>query len=232
MNGVKKYAVIVAGGKGSRMGAAVPKQFLPLHGMPMLCYPVRAFAEAVPGIHLILVLPADQVGSAHTVLRSYLGGINVSIVAGGDTRYHSVQNGLKLIDEEGIVFVHDGARPVISGKLIQHCLAHTIIHGSAIPAIPVTESMRLLDGENSKPVVREHLRVIQTPQTFSTNILLPAFRQEFQHYFTDEATVVEASGQKVHRVEGERENIKVTTPEDMIVAEALLKQHRELLLKM
>jgi 2-C-methyl-D-erythritol 4-phosphate cytidylyltransferase len=225
MSEVKKYAVIVAGGKGVRMGSAIPKQFLPLHGKPMLCYALQAFAEAIPGISLILVLPEGQVGSANTVLRSYLSGINVAIVAGGETRYHSVQNGLKLVHDDGIVFVHDGARPVISERLILHCQDEAIAHGSAVPAIQVTESIRLVDGDGSRTVSRDHLRIIQTPQTFRTDIILPAFRQAYVPEFTDEATVVEAHGANVNLVEGERENIKVTTPEDMILVEALLREH-------
>ena len=223
MVNIKKYAVIVAGGKGTRMGAAVPKQFLPLLGKPLLCYPIEAFALAIPGIHLILVLPPDQLRSAQIVLRSYIGGVDVTIVAGGETRYHSVQNGLKEVKDDGVVFVHDGARPLISGELILRCFMQAIEKGSAIPSIPVTESMRIVEDGNSKPVNREQVRIIQTPQTFNTSIILPAFEQNYQTSFTDEATVVEAYGEKVHLIDGARDNVKVTTPEDMLIAEVLLK---------
>ncbi len=225
MSECMKYAVIVAGGKGLRMGSSVPKQFLPLLGKPLLCHPIEAFANAIPGIRLILVLPKDQVGSAQTVLRSYLGGIKVITVAGGETRYQSVQNGLKEIKNDGVVFIHDGARPIISESFILNCYEQAIEKGSAIPAVPITESMRIVDGDDSSPLNRDQLRIIQTPQTFRTEIILPAFKQEYSPSFTDEATVVEAFGTKVHLIEGMPDNIKVTTPYDMVIAEALLKEH-------
>ncbi len=220
-----KYAVIVAGGQGLRMGTSIPKQFLPLHGKPMLCYAIEAFANAFDDIELILVLPADQVGSAQTVLRSYIGGIDVVTVAGGETRYHSVQNGLKKIKNDGVVFIHDGARPLISKELILRCYNQAIELGSAIPVIPMAESMRIVGGGVSKPLNREQLRIVQTPQTFRTELILPAFKQEFNASFTDEATVLEAFGTPVHLVNGMYNNMKVTTPNDMIIAEALLKDH-------
>ncbi len=222
MGEIKKYAVIVAGGQGIRMGSVIPKQFLPLLGKPMLCHAIESFAQAMPGIHLILVLPANQVGSAQTVLRSYIGNIDVTTVAGGETRYHSVQNGLKQITGEGVVFVHDGARPLISGELIMRCYEQAIEKGSAVPVIPLVESARIVDGEQSKPLDRENLRIVQTPQTFRTEVILPAFRQAYIPSFTDEATVLEAYGTTVHLIDGMPDNIKVTTPNDMIVAEALL----------
>ncbi len=222
MGEIKKYAVIVAGGQGIRMGSVIPKQFLPLLGKPMLCHAIESFAQAMPGIQLILVLPENQVGSAQTVLRSYIGNIDVTTVAGGETRYHSVQNGLKQITGEGVVFVHDGARPLISGELIMRCYEQAKEKGSAVPVIPLVESARIVDGEQSKPLERENLRIVQTPQTFRTEVILPAFRQAYIPSFTDEATVLEAFGTTVHLVDGMPDNIKVTTPNDMIVAEALL----------
>ena len=226
MMDIKKYAVIVAGGKGTRMGAAVPKQFLLLNGKPLLCYSIEAFTQAIPGIHLILVLPPDQLQSAQTVLRTYLGNVDVTLVLGGETRYHSVQNGLKEVKDDGIVFVHDAARPLLSFDLIQRCLQQAEEKGSAIPVLPATESIRVVDDGNSKSLNRENLRIIQTPQTFNTGIILPAFEQEYQASFTDEASVVEAYGEIVHLIEGERDNIKVTTPEDMLIAEVLFKARK------
>ncbi len=223
MDGINKYAVIVAGGKGVRMGSVIPKQFLPLVGKPLLCYPIQAFAEALPDIHIILVLPADQLSSAEIVLRSYLSGINVTVVAGGETRYHSVQNGLKKVNDDGVVFVHDGARPMLQEDLIMRCYRQAVELGSAVPVVPAMESMRVRENGHSKPVNREQLCVVQTPQTFRTGIILPAFHQEFQPSFTDEATVVEAFGAEVRLVNGSHDNIKVTTPVDMLIAEALLK---------
>jgi 2-C-methyl-D-erythritol 4-phosphate cytidylyltransferase len=223
MTDIKKYAVIVAGGKGMRMGTEVPKQFLPLLGIPLMCHAVQAFAAAIPDINIILVLPEDQLGSAQTVLRSYIGKIKVTTVAGGATRYHSVANGLKMVPNDGIVFVHDGARPLISEELIIRCYKAALEKGSAIPSIPATESMRLIDDHSSTAIDREKLRVIQTPQTFKTEIILPAFKQGYKPSFTDEASVVEAYGNTVHLIDGMAENIKVTRAEDMIIAEALLR---------
>ncbi len=222
MSNIKTYAVVVAGGKGSRMGSPIPKQFLPFLGKPLLCYAIEAFAGAIPGIKIILVLPADELKSAQTVLRSYIGDINVTVVAGGDTRYHSVQNGLEKVNNDGVVFVHDGARPLISDELIQRCYKQALEKGSAIPAIPVAESMRLVEHGTSRAVNRDQLRIVQTPQTFRTELILPAFNQRYQPSFTDEATVVEAFGTPVHLIEGLHDNIKITIPEDMVIAEVLL----------
>ncbi len=225
MSDIKKYGVIVAGGQGLRMGTSIPKQFLPLHGKPMLCYAIEAFAQAFRDINLILVLPADQVGSAQTVLRSYIGNIDVTTVAGGETRYHSVQNGLKQVQNNGIVFVHDGARPLISKELILRCYSAAVESGSAVPVIPVAESMRRVTPGGSEPLNREDLRIIQTPQTFRTELILPAFQQPYDPSFTDEATVLESFGTAINLVDGMYNNIKVTTPNDLAIAEALLNDH-------
>lgn len=221
---MEKYAVIVAGGKGVRMGTALPKQFLPLLDKPVLYHTIKAFIDAYADVHLILVLPEDQISYAQIVLQAFPERIDITLVAGGETRYHSVQNGLAEVDIDAIVFVHDGVRPLVTPAMIQRCYEQAIEKGSAIPAIAVADSMRLVTEDNSKPVDREQLRIIQTPQTFRADVLLPAFAQEYQPAFTDEATVVEAYGTKVYLVEGERSNIKLTTPEDMVVAEALLKE--------
>jgi len=134
-----------------------------------------------------------------------------------------VQNGLKEVKDDGVVFVHDGARPLVSAELILRCFIQAVEKGSAIPAIPVTESMRMIADNGSKPVPREQMRIVQTPQTFNTNIILPAFEQDYQTIFTDEATVVEAYGERVHLIDGARDNVKITTPEDMLIAEVLMK---------
>ena len=223
----KKYVVIVAGGLGLRMGSIVPKQFLPLLGKPILCYAIEAFANAMPGIHQILVLPSDQVQTAQTLLRSYSNTVDVTIVVGGQTRYHSVQNGLRKVHDDGVVFVHDGVRPLISTDLIVKCYKQALEKGSAIPVMPVVESIRMIDGDVSTAVDRDKLRIIQTPQTFRTEIILPAFQQEYDPSFTDEATVVEANGTKVYLIDGMRGNIKITTPEDMTIAETLIKANRK-----
>jgi 2-C-methyl-D-erythritol 4-phosphate cytidylyltransferase len=217
-----KYAVIVAGGKGVRMGGALPKQFMPLLGKPVLYYSVNAFISAFADIKLVLVLPKDQLSYAQMVLKEFPDGIDIMIVSGGETRFHSVQNGLKAIEEDSIVFVHDGARPLVSSGLIRQCFDQALELGSAIPAVHVSESMRLIEDDDSRPVDREFMRIIQTPQVFRSDILLPAFGQEYIPSFTDEATVVEAFGIRIFLIEGEKSNIKITTPDDMVIAEALL----------
>ncbi|MEZ5015433.1 MAG: 2-C-methyl-D-erythritol 4-phosphate cytidylyltransferase [Flavipsychrobacter sp.] len=224
---MKKYAVIVAGGKGLRMDNAVPKQFLPLLGKPILYHTIKAFKDAYEDIDIILVLPQDQTSYTQMVLQSFTERIELTIVPGGATRYHSVQNGLNMVKEESIVFVHDGVRPLVTKELIQRCFDDAIAYGSAIPAVPVSDSMRLVDGGHSKPVDRSMMRAIQTPQTFKSEILLPAFRQDYQDAFTDEATVVEHLGTSVHITEGEKSNLKITTPIDMKVAEAILESRLE-----
>ena len=223
MDELRKHAVIVAGGSGSRMGNALPKQFLPLCGRPVLSYSINAFIEVFPDINIILVLPEQMLSYANIVLQTLKKPIDATIVSGGPTRFHSVKNGLRAINEPGIVFIHDGARPLIDAALLTRCLEGAIAAGSAIPAIAVAESMRMATAEGTIPVDRDQLRIIQTPQTFKTEIILPAFGQEHSTAFTDEATVLEAWGGKVSLVVGDKRNIKITTPEDMLVAEALLK---------
>ncbi|MCB0696116.1 MAG: 2-C-methyl-D-erythritol 4-phosphate cytidylyltransferase [Chitinophagaceae bacterium] len=219
-----KYAVIVAGGKGVRMGNALPKQFLPLAGKPVLYYTIKAFADAYEDMKLILVLPADQLSYTQMVLQAFPERIDIAIVTGGLTRFHSVQNGLKEVPADSVVFVHDGVRPMVSPALIKACYEQAVTKGSAIPAIPVSDSMRQVEGDKSKPVDRQYMRSIQTPQTFLSEMLLPAFEQEYSEAFTDEATVVESYGKQVYLINGERSNIKLTTPEDMLYAELMLKQ--------
>jgi 2-C-methyl-D-erythritol 4-phosphate cytidylyltransferase len=219
-----KYAVIVAGGKGLRMGNAVAKQFLPLAGKPVLYHTIKTFIDAYADIKLVLVLPEEQLSYAQMVLQAFPDRQDMTIVTGGVTRFHSVQNGLKEVNDNAIVFVHDGVRPLVSAQLIRACYEQAVEKGSAIPAIPVADSMRMVEGDNSNPVNREHMRSIQTPQTFRADILLPAFQQEYTEAFTDEATVVEAYGAQVYLIEGEKRNIKLTTPEDMMIAEIMLRE--------
>lgn len=223
-NTYKKYAIIVAGGKGVRMASTIPKQFMPLMGIPVLCHSILAFSHAFADINMILVTPADQVNGVHTILKSYIGDRKVTIVPGGETRFHSVQNGLKAIKNDGVVFIHDGVRPLVSQELIYRCYESALDHGSGVPMIPVTDSVRILDEHGvSRPVNRDNLRIVQTPQTFMTDVILPAFDRKYDPAFTDEATVLEAHGRKVYLVAGDRDNIKITTPGDMVIAETLLK---------
>ncbi len=215
------YAVITAGGQGIRMGTAMPKQFLELCGKPVLYHTIKAFIDAIPGINIILVLPAHQISYAQMVLQAFEARIDITIVAGGETRYHSVQNGISGLPENSIIMVHDGVRPLVSRELILRCYEDALLHGSAIPALTATDSMRLIQATASIPLNRDRVRVIQTPQTFRGALLLQAFRQPYNDSFTDEASVVEAAGGKVFLTEGEKRNLKITTPEDLAIAAAL-----------
>lgn len=220
-------AVIVAGGQGLRMQNAVPKQFLPINGKPILYHTISAFLTAVPGIKIVLVLPQAHFSYANMVLQHFGSGMDLTIVAGGESRFASVKNGLSETKETDIIFVHDGVRPLLSKQLILDCLAAAAVYGSAIPVVPVTDTIRQIDGEGSRTMDREVLRAVQTPQTFSGSVLLPAFEQEFRSSFTDEASVVEQYGKIVHLVNGEKSNIKITTPEDLVFAAAIQMQQNE-----
>ena len=226
--GVPKYAVVVAGGSGSRMGTALPKQFLELAGRPVLYHTLRAFVQAISNIHLILVLPPHQLSYAQMALQAFGDArLDVELVAGGETRFHSVQNGLRSVPEDAIVAVHDGVRCLATPELIRRCFAQAETLRSAIPVIPVSDSIREVEGASSNPLDRTRLRAVQTPQTFQASLLLPAYQQAWREDFTDEATVAEAFGEKVHLIEGERSNLKITTPDDLILAEAILSARAE-----
>ena len=225
---MKKYAIIVAGGSGTRMGADKPKQFLLLLGKPILWYTIDRFLAGFEAIKIILVLPVDHLMLGQQMLDTYFQGIDIEIVVGGATRFHSVQNGLKSINEPSVVFVHDGVRCLLSTDLIQRCYVQAVDKGSAIPAVAATDSIRLVDGDRHEVINRDAVRIIQTPQTFLSQILLPAFQQPYVDYFTDEATVVEANGEAGMLVEGEYENIKITRPADLIIAEQILAERSAL----
>jgi 2-C-methyl-D-erythritol 4-phosphate cytidylyltransferase len=221
---MKKFAVIVAGGSGLRMGAASPKQFLLLKGKPLLRHTIDAFLDAYHDMQVIVVLPEDYLEFGNTMIGEMIDKNRIQITTGGATRFHSVQNGLKLINEPSIIFVHDGVRSLVSKTLIQQCFEQALEKGSAIPAVAATDSIRLVNGEESTVANRNNIRIIQTPQTFKSDILLPAFNQEYDDTFTDEATVVEAFGTKVFLCEGDYNNIKITRPIDLLVAENILNQ--------
>ncbi|OYW18069.1 MAG: 2-C-methyl-D-erythritol 4-phosphate cytidylyltransferase, partial [Sphingobacteriales bacterium 12-47-4] len=206
---MKKYAIIVAGGSGTRMGSTIPKQFLLLKEKPILYYTLKTFLEAYNDLQIILVLPVEYTDMGREIIDAYFDKDRIQITAGGDTRFQSVKNGLQLIEEESIIFVHDGVRCLLSVDLIHRCYAQALESGSAIPAIPSKDSVRLKKGEMNESVDRKSVMLIQTPQTFHSKILLPAFQIDDKDKFTDEATVVEAFGLKVFLVEGEEMNIKI-----------------------
>ncbi len=221
---MRKTAVIVAGGTGQRMGAVTPKQFLLLKGKPLLWHTINVFVNAFAELEIILVLPSRFLEAGKELCADLAGAKSIQFVEGGDSRFQSVQNGLRLVNEPSIIFVHDSVRCLVTTELIQRCYLQAIEKGSAIPAIPATDSIRIMNGYAHTVANRDHVRIIQTPQTFRSDILIPAFRQEFQSSFTDEATVVEASGKEVFLIEGEYENIKITRPADLLVAESILEE--------
>jgi len=225
---MKKYAVIVAGGTGSRMGNTVPKQFLLLKEKPVLWYTLDTFLRAYDDVQIILVLPAPFVENGKAIVASFVEHHRIRIVTGGDTRFHSVQCGLRQVAENSVVFVHDAVRCLISVPLIHRCCKQAIEKGSAIPAVPATDSIRILNGTHHHVAERQQVRIIQTPQTFLSNIILPAFQQQYNEAFTDEATVVEAYGTNVFLTEGEYDNIKITRPVDLMIAEIILEERSAL----
>ena len=219
------YIIIVAGGKGLRMGSDIPKQFLPVCGLPVLMRTIRRFREYSADINIILVLPKAQQAYWQSLCKEYHFDERYSIADGGETRFHSVSNGLLLIpdDAEGVVGVHDGVRPFPSIDVIAGCYETARHQGAVIPVIPVVETVRHLEGDDSKTVSRDEYRLVQTPQTFDIQLLKRAYRQPFTPMFTDDASVVEALGNTITLVEGNRENIKITTPFDLKIATAILR---------
>ncbi|GAC1439640.1 MAG: 2-C-methyl-D-erythritol 4-phosphate cytidylyltransferase [Sediminibacterium sp.] len=220
---MNKYAVIVAGGNGQRMRTTTPKQFLLLQQQPVLWHTLHAFLSAYDDLQLILVLPEEYKAAGMAIINDLQAGDRVVITGGGPTRFHSVQNGLQHVTEPSVVFVHDGVRCLVSSQLIHRCYEQALTRGSAIPAIIATDSIRITEGDKHTVADRNKVLIIQTPQTFLSSLLLPAFQTAYRNSFTDEATVVETSGTPVHLVEGEHRNIKITRPVDLIIAEKILE---------
>jgi 2-C-methyl-D-erythritol 4-phosphate cytidylyltransferase len=221
---MKKYAVIVAGGSGMRMGTMVPKQFLPLQGKPVLWYTLTAFLDAFPDLEIILVLPEAHLETGREILRSTHDPDRIWMAPGGETRFHSVRNGLSHIHQHSIVFVHDGVRCLLTPDLIRRCYHMAQEMGNAIPAITAVDSIRIETFDGNEFVDRNKIRIIQTPQTFYSDIVKAAFEQEYEESFTDEASVVERLGVKIHLIEGEPTNIKITHPIDVLIAEKILEE--------
>lgn len=220
---MKEYVIIVAGGKGLRMGADIPKQFLPIGGKPILMRTLERFREFSADLKIILVLPESQQDYWKTLCEQFHFTLTHQLADGGETRFHSVQNGLALIpdDAEGVVGVHDGVRPFPSIEVIRNCYETARKKKAVIPVIPVVETLMHM-GQGNVP--REEYRLVQTPQVFDIHLLKKAFTQTYSSHFTDDASVVMAYGGNVAVVEGNRENIKITTPFDMTIAEALLQR--------
>jgi 2-C-methyl-D-erythritol 4-phosphate cytidylyltransferase len=220
---MKKFAIIVAGGTGSRMNNSTPKQFLLLKGKPVLYYTINSFLQAYDDLQIILVLPEDYIAAGQEVIDAFFDYSRIQIAIGGRTRFHSVQNGLQLVNEESMVFVHDAVRCLVSVGLIRRCYDAAFENGSAIPVVDCKDSVRLIGAEDNEALERTAIKLVQTPQTFHSKILLPAYQIDYKDKFTDEATVVEAFGLKVKLVEGEENNFKITRPVDLLIAEQVLQ---------
>ncbi len=220
----EEFVIIVAGGKGLRMGSDIPKQFLPIGGKPVLMRTLERFREYSPTLQIILVLPKAQQEYWKELCQKHNFAVAYQLADGGETRFHSVQNGLALIpdDADGVVGVHDGVRPFPSIDVIRNCYETARTAKAVIPVIPVVETVRHLESEISVTVPRNEYRLVQTPQCFDIQLLKAANRQPYSEGFTDDASVVEAFGYNITLVEGNRENIKITTPYDLKIAEVLI----------
>jgi 2-C-methyl-D-erythritol 4-phosphate cytidylyltransferase len=219
----KEYALIVAGGKGTRIKSDLPKQFIRLHGKPILLYTLEAFFNYSEEISIVLVLPEDDFSVWKSICGEFNFNKSIILQKGGPTRFQSVKNGLDKLNGDGLVAIHDGVRPLVSVDLIGASFRLASIHGSAVAAVQLKESIRITDKDNTKSVDRSLYRLIQTPQTFDLQLIKKAYQIKEDTTLTDDASVAEKSGHKIFLFEGSYQNIKVTTPEDLIVAEGLLK---------
>jgi 2-C-methyl-D-erythritol 4-phosphate cytidylyltransferase len=219
---LKKYAIIVAGGSGTRMGSEIPKQFLDLKGKPVLMHSMNRFIDYDAAINLIIALPARQIEFWNSLCLEHQYEVPHQIVEGGSERFYSVKNALALVEENALVGIHDAVRPLVSIQTINLAFQSAMQFGSGIPSVSLSDSIRLIDGNYSKAVNRSDYQIIQTPQCFASSNLLLAFKQAYKREFTDDATVLESFGIAVHLTQGNTENIKLTTPADLKIAEVLI----------
>lgn len=225
MSANKEYVIIVAGGTGSRMNSDLPKQFLEIGGEAILLHTIRRFLAWNPSIHVILSVHADFMEyTRKLLLEAGLEKTEIRLVAGGPTRFDSVRNGLDLVtDEEAIVGIHDAARPLVSLTTISNCYSLAEAKGNAVPCITVNDSLRQVNADQSRAVDRSMFRIIQTPQCFRVSEIKKAFLRGYDPAFTDDATVLEAAGGTIYLTEGNSENIKITSPQDLLIAQTFLK---------
>lgn len=222
---MRTYVLIVAGGKGLRMGGELPKQFIPMHGKPVLMHTLEVFHRWNEHAELIVVLPESYHSYWKMLCREIGCSVPHTIVAGGETRFQSVRNGLDVVKQPGLIGVHDGVRPFVSTEVIAACFKKAEETGSAIPVVPLVDSVREITEKGSLCVNREHYCLVQTPQVFRSDILLKAYEKaNSSHYYTDDASVVEAIGETIALVPGNRENIKLTTSFDLLIGEALFSK--------
>lgn len=220
-----RTVIIVAGGTGTRMESTIPKQFLLLQGKPILMHTIRVFSSISTIANIILVLPESQIDFWSELCKKHDFNIIHTIVKGGETRFQSVSNGLaKVNSSDTLVAIHDGVRPLISVDVIENCFNAAEQLGNAIPVIRPVESVRLSDSNCSYPIDRDKVYLVQTPQVFKASIIKKCYETPWQPSFTDDASVLEFAGEKIHLVDGNRENIKITTPLDLTIAEAILNK--------
>ena len=220
---MKYYAIIVAGGSGARMQSAVPKQFLLLNGLPVLMYTIQAFRQSSVIPDIVLVLPASYHNYWQQLCTDHGFNIPHLLVAGGETRFHSVKNGLDQIpDNNALIAVHDAVRPLTSQHIIETSYHHAEKHGNAVTAVKSRDSVRQLINHTSVSLLRDQIYLVQTPQTFKASLLRKAYEQPYNEKFTDDASVVEQYGIEIQLTEGDHQNIKITFPEDIAIAELLL----------
>ena len=220
----KRVALIVAGGSGLRMNAHIPKQFLLLNGLPVLMHTLKLFNSINPPLQIVLALPNNEFETWETLCKKHSFSVPHLLVAGGETRFHSVKNGLEAINDEGFIAIHDGVRPLVNTETIEKCFEVAMLKGNAVPAIRPNESVRIGTPESNRVENRDNLWLVQTPQVFSIEAIKRYYQTEFKATYTDDASVAEANGETIYLVEGNRENIKITTPTDLLIAEKLLKE--------
>ena len=216
------YALIVAGGEGKRMGTEIPKQFLELDGKPVLMHTISRFREFNESIEIITVLPGNQLQYWAQLCKKYSFFIPNTLVTGGPTRYLSVKNGLQHVEENSLVAIHDGVRPLVSTQTLKRCFEAAKKFGNAVPVVSPADSLRMINEKGSIQVDRKTIKIIQTPQVFVSGLIKNAYLHKYKADFTDDASVLEELGEIIHLVEGNRENIKITNPEDLVIAAALL----------
>ncbi|MDQ3046288.1 MAG: 2-C-methyl-D-erythritol 4-phosphate cytidylyltransferase [Bacteroidota bacterium] len=219
---MKKYLIIVAGGSGSRMNNAVPKQFIELKGRPVLMHTIEKFSSTFPEISIVLVLAKELRADWDALVKKFNFNQELIITDGGETRYHSVKSGLEKVPDHCVVGIHDAARPLVSADTIRRTFEEASITGNASPAVALSDSIRVVKGKENTAVDRSKYRIIQTPQCFHSDLIKAAFKKEYKPEFTDDATVLEAYGEKINLVEGNKENIKITTAQDLIIAEVMI----------
>lgn len=222
-----RVVIIAGGGSGTRMGGEVPKQFIDLAGRPVVMHSMDAFHRWDSRVEVILVLPEDFIGYWEELCAKYSFGMTHKVVKGGRTRFHSIRNALLPVGGDPLVGVHDAVRPLVSTETIKRCFDTAEKWGSAVPCLEIPDSVRSVEGDRSRPVNRSSLRTIQTPQVFRYSILVTAYARDYDPEITDDASVVERAGQVLRLVQGNRENFKITTRPDLLMAEKLLGQRGE-----